>query len=61
MVLNRVYRLLTANKDAEQREELDGELWAPVEGWDAAERRLWQHIDTAASEAAAGETGTGGG
>lgn len=58
VVLNRVYRLMTANRDKEQREEFDGQLWAPVEGWDAAEMRLWQHIDAAAMT---DETGTGGG
>jgi hypothetical protein len=47
VVLNRVYVLLVANRDAESRAELDGELWAPVGGWDAAERDLWRRIDEA--------------
>lgn len=58
LVLNRVYVLLVANRDAESRAELDGELWAPVGGWDAAERDLWRRIDEAGTaEAEAADAG----
>lgn len=50
MVLNRVYALLVTDLNREQRDEFDGELYAPIEGWDAAEERLWDHIDEQAEE-----------
>jgi hypothetical protein len=40
-VLNRVLRHLTAGLDFLQREAFDAELYAPAEGWDAAEHKAF--------------------
>lgn len=50
VVLNRVYRLLVADLDVEGREKLDGDLWAPAEGWDAAEAAMLRRLDAVATE-----------
>jgi hypothetical protein len=52
VVLNRVYRHWTAGLDSEQREKLDAELYAPPEGWEAADADLLQRIYEAADEGA---------
>jgi hypothetical protein len=42
-----VYARLLAACDEKGRAELERELYAPLEGWDAAERNLWAAIDAA--------------
>jgi hypothetical protein len=44
VALNRVHRLLVAGLDSEQREKFESELYAPEEGWDAAEARVYANI-----------------
>jgi hypothetical protein len=45
---NVVYARLAAGcGDAKSRRELDEELYAPMGGWDAADRRLWTQIHAA--------------
>lgn len=49
VVLNRVYAYLIAGADGEGRDKFEADLYAPMEGWDAAEAALWQAIDKAAA------------
>jgi hypothetical protein len=48
VVLNRIYAYLIAGADEEGRERFEADLYAPMEGWSAAEAALWQAIDEAA-------------
>jgi len=45
VVLNRVYLYLVTGRDGEDREKFDTELWAPLEGWAAAEADAWRRLD----------------
>lgn len=50
MILNRTYVYLIAGRDAEDREKFDNDLWAPPEGWEAAEANAWAALDELAEE-----------
>jgi hypothetical protein len=47
VILNRVYVYLVDGRDAEQREALDSELYAPDGGWAAAETQVGRRLDEA--------------
>lgn len=46
-----MYALLVTGLSREQHDAFDGELYAPIEGWDAVESRLWDRIDEQAEGA----------
>jgi hypothetical protein len=48
VVLNRIYAYLIAGADEEGREKFDADLYAPLEGWDAADAALMAAINAAA-------------
>lgn len=42
---NLVYVLLVQNLDRDERATFDEELYAPLEGWEKAERDMWEQLD----------------
>lgn len=47
MACNLVYAHLVTGLDQKQRESFDNDLYAPEDGWDAAERRFQERLDKA--------------
>lgn len=48
IVANTVYAYLAHGRDAAGRRELDEQLWAPLDGWEATEEHFWSRVESEA-------------
>lgn len=47
IVCNTVYAYLMHGRDVDGRRELHDQIYAPLEGWDAAEAQFWSRVEEA--------------